>query len=676
MSKTKYPHLLEPLDLGFTTLKNRVLMGSMHTGLEKAKNGFERLAAFYSERVRGGVGIIVTGGVAPNRRGWLAPFDMKLSTKKEANKHKVITNAVHNDGGKICLQILHSGRYGYHPFCVAPSAIQSPISKFKPKALSSSGVEDTIKDFVKCASLAKEAGYDGVEVMGSEGYLINEFIVKATNKRSDKWGGEYKNRIQFPVEIVKQIREKVGKDFIIIYRLSMLDLVEDGSSWDEVVELAVEIEKAGATIINTGIGWHEARIPTIATSVPRGAFTWVTEKLKGKVNIPLVTTNRINTPQKAEDILESGQADMVSMARPFLADAEFVNKAENNEADEINTCIGCNQACLDHVFKMKTVSCLVNPRACHELELNYIPTSNKKKLAVVGAGPAGLSFSCIAAGRGHEVHLFDSASGIGGQLNLARTIPGKEEFHETVRYFEKQLNLTDVQKHFGQSVDADFLDGQGFDEVIVATGVTPRALGIPGSKNPIVKSYIEAIQNPKAIGEKVIIIGAGGIAFDVAELLTEDDGVPSSLSVEKFMAEWGIDGSVSKRGGLIEAEKESPKRNVTLVQRSEGKLGKRLGKTTGWIHRAVLKKRAVRMIASAEYVSVQDNGLLIKIDGKEELLGADNIIVCAGQLSKNDLFHSLEQIGVKTHLIGGAQKAGELDAKRAIDQGCRLGAGV
>ncbi|MCL4154244.1 UNVERIFIED_CONTAM: hypothetical protein GTU68_049304, partial [Idotea baltica] len=541
-------------------------MGSMHTGLEETKNGFERMAAYFAERARGQVGLIVTGGIAPNREGWVAPFAAKLSTSREVRKHQIVTDAVHKDGGKICMQILHAGRYGYHPLAVAPSAIKSPISPFKPRKLNSRGVERTINSYVKCAIKAQDAGYDGVEVMGSEGYLINQFIVRHTNLRTDKWGGSYENRIQFPIEIVRRMREKVGPNFIIIYRLSMLDLIHDGSTWEEVEMLAKKIEAAGATIINTGIGWHEARVPTIATMVPRGGFSWVTQRLMGKVNIPLITTNRINMPGVAEEILAAGHADMVSMARPFLADSDLVLKAIENRADEINTCIGCNQACLDHTFKRKTASCLVNPRACHETELNYEPASKPKKVAVVGAGPAGLAASTVAAERGHEVHLYDASAEIGGQFNMAKKIPGKEEFYETIRYFNKQIELTDVKLHLNTRIDADFLIKENFDEVLLATGVSPRELSIEGIDHPKVLSYIEVLTGVKEVGQKVAIIGAGGIGFDVAEYLTHE-GESTALNVPAFMEEWGVDMQYHEPGGLTDAKPETPPREIFLMQR-------------------------------------------------------------------------------------------------------------
>ncbi len=665
----KYPHLLAPLDLGFTTLKNRVLMGSMHTGLEEEKDGFERLAIYFAERAKGGVGLIVTGGMAPNRTGWLAPFGAKLTTRKEVRQHRIVTDAVHAEGGKICMQILHAGRYGVHPFCVAPSALKSPISPFKPWALPSWGVRMTIQDFADCAARAQEAGYDGVEIMGSEGYLINQFVVTKTNKRTDEWGGSFENRIKFPVEIVRRVRERVGKNFIIIYRLSMLDLVEDGSSWEEVVQLALAVEAAGATIINTGIGWHEARIPTIATMVPRGGFAWVTKRLMGKINIPLITTNRINTPEIAEQILADGCSNMVSMARPFLADPEFVRKASENRADEINTCIGCNQACLDHVFNQKTSSCLVNPRACHET--NYVTNSilTKKKIAVVGAGPAGLAMATTAARRGYEVHLFDAASEIGGQFNMAKQIPGKEEFYETLRYFGRQIELTGVHLHLNSRVDADFLAAQKFDDVAIATGVLPRKLKIEGIDHPKVMTYIEVLAQKKAVGKRVAVIGAGGIGFDVAEFLTQT----SNTDTETFMSEWGVDVTYENRGALTKPRPHAALREVTLMQRSEGKLGEKLGKTTGWIHRAALKMKKVKMLDGVEYLKIDDAGLHIKVKGQTMTLEVDNIVVCAGQSPLQELEAPLKAKNIPTYLIGGASEAKELDAKFAIEQGTKLG---
>ncbi|SMD32271.1 2,4-dienoyl-CoA reductase (NADPH2) [Reichenbachiella faecimaris] len=674
MAHAKYPHLFEPLDLGFTTLKNRVLMGSMHTGLEETKNGFERMATYFGERAKGGVGLIVTGGVSPNRQGWVAPFSARMTKSIHAKKHRIVTERVHEHDGKICMQILHAGRYGYHPLNVGPSAIKSPITPFKPFALSERGIQTTISDFARCASLAKEAGYDGVEVMGSEGYLINQFIAQHTNKRTDRWGGSYANRMRFPIEIVKAVRKAVGEDFIIIYRLSMLDLVPQGSDWLEVVQLAKEIENAGATIINTGIGWHEARIPTIATMVPRGAFTWVTKKMKGEVNIPLITTNRINKPDVAENILANGDADMVSMARPFLADADLIIKSEQGREDEINTCIGCNQACLDHVFKNQLSTCLVNPRACKETELNYLPALNKKKVAIVGAGPAGLAYSTTAAERGHEVTLFEAGSEIGGQFNMAKKIPGKEEFYETLRYFKKRIELTGVNLKLNTKVEASQLAEGGFDEVIVATGVNPRSPGIEGQDHPKVLSYIDVLKHEKAVGDKVAIIGAGGIGFDVAEYLSQEGESPS-LNIEDFMHEWGVDIKNEKRGGLVEPEMPKAKREIVMLQRSEGKMGARLGKTTGWIHRTTLKHKAVKMITHVSYDKIDNEGLHVTIKGKDkQVLDVDHIILCAGQLPENSLVTELEQKGVKVTKIGGADVAAELDAKRAIDQASRLAA--
>lgn len=640
-------------------------MGSMHTGLEEEKNGFERMAAYFAERAKGGVGLIVTGGISPNRAGWVGPFSARMTNSRHAKQHQEITKAVHEHGSKICMQILHSGRYGYHPLCVAPSKIKAPISKFKPKALSGRGVEKTIADFVRCALLAREAGYDGVEIMGSEGYLINQFIVSKTNHRTDKWGGSYENRIQFPIEIVKRIREEVGSDFIIIYRLSMLDLVEDGSSWEEVELLAQEIEKAGATIINTGIGWHEARIPTIATMVPRGGFAWVTKRLMGKVSIPLITTNRINTPELAENILEEGCSDMISMARPFLADPDFMNKAKENRADEINTCIACNQACLDHIFKRKTAACLVNPRACHETELTITPTTEKKKVAVVGAGPAGLSAAVTAAEKGHYVVLFEAKSAVGGQFNLAKRIPGKFDFHETLRYYSKQLEKLGVTVKLETKFRAE--EAAEFDHVILAAGVKPRKINLPGIDNEKVILYDKLISQNLPVGDRVAIIGAGGIGFDVAEFLLH--GVSEELETAEFMQQWGVDQSLSHRGGLVPPEKQHSQKTIYLLQRKTGKLGVGLGKTTGWIHRATLKKAGVQMIGGVSYEAVTDSGIEISINGKSKLLEVDNIIVCAGQVKNDVLAAELSVLGVDYQVIGGAKLASELDAKRAISDG-------
>ncbi|MEU1335117.1 NADPH-dependent 2,4-dienoyl-CoA reductase [Streptomyces sp. NPDC005865] len=672
---SRYPNLLNPLDLGFTTLPNRVLMGSMHVGLEEAPNGFERMAEFYATRARGGVGLIVTGGIAPNELG--RPWDggAKLTTEAEAAEHRAVTAAVHAEGGKIAMQILHFGRYAYHDKLVAPSALQAPISPFVPRELTDDEVEQTIEDFVRAAELAKLAGYDGVEVMGSEGYLINEFIAAPTNTRTDRWGGSYENRIRFPVEIVRRIRERVGADFILIYRLSMLDLVPGGSTLDEVVHLAKEIEAAGATIINTGIGWHEARIPTIATSVPRGAYTFVTKKVMGEVSVPLVTTNRINTPEIAEQLLADGAADMVSLARPLLADPDFVAKAKAEQADAINTCIGCNQACLDHTFNLQITSCLVNPRACHETELVLSPTRAKKRLAVVGAGPAGLGFAVSAAERGHDVTLFDAAPEIGGQLNVARRVPGKEEFDETLRYFRTQLELRGVDVRLNSVVTAEELAGAGYDDVIVAAGVTPRIPEIPGIDHPSVVGYLDVLRDGAPVGERVAIIGAGGIGFDVAEFLT-DGGEKASLDPATYFRQWGVDMDYRERGGLTEPERSTPPRTVHLLQRKASKVGKGLGKTTGWIHRTELRHRGVAMVAGVTYDLIDDAGLHVTVDGESSVIPVDTVVLCSGQEPRRDLYEELVAAGVTAHLIGGADVAAELDAKRAIKQGTELAAAL
>ncbi|HDX8380697.1 TPA: NADPH-dependent 2,4-dienoyl-CoA reductase [Aeromonas salmonicida] len=667
--------LLTPLDLGFTQLKNRVLMGSMHTGLEEEKGGFDKLAAFYAERARGGVGLIVTGGIAPNLRGRLVPHGSQLSFPWQVAKHKKVTQAVHQEGGKIALQILHAGRYAYHPFSLAPSALKAPISPFKPRAMSERQIRGTIRDFASTAQLARAAGYDGVEVMGSEGYLINQFICERTNKRTDGWGGSNENRMRFPVEIVRAIRERVGTDFIIIFRLSMLDLVEQGSTLEEVVALGKALEQVGVTLINTGIGWHEARIPTIATSVPRGAFSWVTAELKKHLTVPLITTNRINTPEVAERILAGGEADMVSMARPFLADPEFVIKAAENRADEINTCIACNQACLDHVFKQKRASCLVNPRACFETELTFGRVPQPKKLAVVGAGPAGLAFACYAAERGHQVSLFDQASEIGGQFNFAKQIPGKEEFHETLRYFARRLEKCGVELYLGQRQSAESLLGGGFDEVILATGIRPRTPNIPGIEHPKVLNYIDVLRDHKPVGQKVAVIGAGGIGFDVAEYLVEkkaDSGTDGHR--DHWLKEWGIDKQLGERGGLITPEIDAPERQIWLLQRKESKVGDGLGKTTGWIHRTVLKNRKVQMLSGVQYLGIDDEGLHIQIGEAKQCLPVDQVIICAGQEPLKELQAGLLAAGKPVHIIGGADVAAELDAKRAIRQGAELAA--
>lgn len=669
-----YPHLLKPLDLGFTTLKNRVLMGSMHVGLEEAPQGYERMAAFYAERAKGDVGLIVTGGISPNDAGLTFAHASKLDSIAEADKHKVITQAVHEAGGKIAMQILHTGRYSYQPEIVAPSAIQAPINPIKPKALTSAEVQQTIDDFANCAKLAQYAGYDGVEIMGSEGYLINEFIAARTNHRDDEWGGSYENRIRFPIEIVKRTRALVGENFIIIYRLSMLDLVEGGSTLEEVIQLAKEIEKAGATIINTGIGWHEARIPTIATKVPRAAFTWVTEKLKGEVSVPLITSNRINTPEMAEHVLASGHADMVSMARPMLADPEFVLKASEGRSDEINTCIGCNQACLDHIFSMKIATCLVNPRACYETELIFKETQAVKNIAVIGAGPAGLSFAVYAASRGHKVKVFDASNQIGGQFNIAKTIPGKEEFYETLRYFKRQIELQpNIELVLNHTATYEELSQANYDDIVIATGVTPRQLQFEGIDHPKVLSYIQVLKERVPVGKRVAIIGAGGIGFDTAEYLTHE-GDSGSLNPEKFYAEWGIDTTYQHVGGLKAAELEKSEREIYLLQRKTASVGAGLGKTTGWIHRTGLKHRDVKMIAGASYDKVDDQGLHITVDGQSRVLEVDNVVICAGQESYTAMFDQLKADGKNVHLIGGAKEAGELDAKRAIRQGAELAA--
>ncbi|MFH9619295.1 FAD-dependent oxidoreductase [Streptomyces pratensis] len=666
-----YPTLLSPLDLGFTTLPNRVLMGSMHIGLEEVERGFERMAAFYAARARGGVGLMVTGGIAPSERACSFPGGAKMTTEAEAEQHTEVTAAVHAAGGRIAMQILHFGRYAHHAGLVAPSALKAPISGFTPHALTDTEVEETIEDFVRAAELARRAGYDGVEIMGSEGYLINEFVVAATNHREDRWGGSYENRIRFPVEIVRRVRERVGPDFILIYRLSMLDLVPGGSTLDEVVLLAREIEAAGATIINTGIGWHEARIPTIATSVPRGAFTWVTEKVRGAVSVPLVTSNRINTPEMAEEVLASGRADMVSMARPFLADPDFVAKAAEGRADAINTCIGCNQACLDHIFNLQITSCLVNPRACHETELVLSPTRVRKRVAVVGAGPAGLACAVTASERGHAVTLFDAADEIGGQLNVARRVPGKEEFDETLRYFRTRLAEEGVDLRLGTRATSALLEG--FDEVVLATGVEPRTPAIPGVGHPSVVSYLDVLRGGTEAGDRVAVVGAGGIGFDVAEFLT-DGGDAASLDPEVFFRQWGVDTDYADRGGLRAPERPKSPRTVHLIQRKATKVGAGLGKTTGWIHRTELRHRGVTMIAGATYDRIDDEGLHLTVDGEQHLLPVDTVVLCAGQEPRRELYEELRAEGRPVHLIGGADVAAELDAKRAIRQGTELAA--
>ncbi|HRD70827.1 MAG TPA: NADPH-dependent 2,4-dienoyl-CoA reductase [Legionella sp.] len=667
VDNTPFKALFQPLDLGFTQLKNRILMGSMHTGLEEEKN-LNRLAQFYRERALGGVGLIVTGGFAPNRSGRLAPFAAKLTNSNEQARHELVTHTVHEAGGKIALQILHAGRYGYHPFIMAPSGIKSPISPFKPWVMSQHRIKKTIKHFARCARLAQLAGYDGVEIMGSEGYLINQFIVAHTNQRNDEWGGCYTNRIRFPIEIVRSVREAVGTNFIIIYRLSMLDLIAEGSSWEEVVLLAKAIEEAGATLINTGIGWHEARIPTIATMVPPGAFTPVTRHLKPEVTIPVITSNRINTPELANELIETEVADMVSMARPFLADPLFAEKAKLGESAAINVCIACNQACLDRVFVNKTASCLVNPRACNETELIYETVHQPKNIAVVGSGPAGLAFAAVAAERGHKVSLFEKNSEIGGQFNLAKRIPGKEDFQHTLNYFNYQLQKYKVSVHLNTEATVDLL--RDFDEIILATGIKPRLPDIPGIEHEKVVNYIDVIRGKKSLGASVAIIGAGGIGFDVAEFLTAEQ----HISEQEFYSEWGIDVSGNSRGGITTSQRPPVVREVYLLQRKKEKLGNRLGKTTGWIHRLSLKHRQVKMMSGVHYELIDDQGLHIRVDDKPQLLEVDNIVICAGQTELRELLHPFKATGKTVHLIGGAYKALELDARHAIDQACRLAA--
>ena len=674
----RYPHLLAPLDLGFTTLPNRVLMGSMHTGLEEASDGFARMAAFYAERARGGVGLMVTGGIAPNLVGRLEPKASQLSFPWQVRRHRLITDAVHAEGGRIVMQILHAGRYAYHPLAVAPSSSKAPITPFRARGMTGWGVRRTIAAYIRCARLAREAGYDGVEIMGSEGYLINQFVAPQTNHRDDEWGGDFANRIRFPLEIVRRTREEVGRDFILIYRLSMLDLVEGGSSWDEVVRLAQGVEAAGATMINTGIGWHEARIPTIATMVPRGAFAWVTRRLRGQVRIPLVTTNRINDPATGEAILARGDADMVSMARPFLADADFVRKAAAGRPEAINTCIGCNQACLDQIFAREIASCLVNPYACHETVLKPAPAAVAKRIAVVGAGPAGLAAAATAAECGHAVTLFDSAAEIGGQFNLARRIPGKEEFAETLRYFRTRLAELGVVQHLGRRAEA--ADLAGFDHVLLATGIVPRVPAIAGIDHPKVASYVDVVSGARTAGASVAVIGAGGIGFDVAELLTAgnvpdghaSDGAVDDPAITAFRDEWGIDAQYAARGGLAPAHEIPSPRRVWLLQRKDDKVGAGLAKTTGWIRRTVLKRRGVVMQGGVEYDRIDDAGLHLVIDGTAQVLPVDTVVICAGQEPRRELVASLEAARILHTLIGGADVAAELDARRAIAQGTRV----
>ncbi len=676
-----YPHLLQPLDLGFTTLKNRVIMGSMHTGLEDRFYHIDKLAAFFAERARGGVGLMITGGFSPNRRGELLPLGSRMDNKLTALLHRRVTSAVHNEGGKICMQLLHAGRYGYTPYSVSATAKKSPITPFKPSKLSSKQIESTLDDYANAAVMAKFANYDGIEIMASEGYLINQFLAERVNTRTDKWGGSAENRMRFAIETVRRVREAVGEKFIIVYRMSLMDLVEGGQSWEEIEVLAKAIEAAGATIINTGIGWHEARIPTIVTSVPRAAFSFATEKLRKSVSIPVCASNRINTPEIAENIIKGGEADLVSMARPLLADAFFVAKAAAGKGDEINTCIACNQACLDHTFQMKRASCLVNPRACHETELKYLPTQDKKRVAVIGAGPAGMAASTVLAERGHQVSLFDASKQIGGQFNIAKQVPGKDDFNETMRYFGKMIEKHGVELRLDTWVEAEDLIEDGFDEVIIATGISPRTPPIPGVEHQKVMTYLDVLRDKKAVGKKVAIIGAGGIGFDVGEFLVHKHGETPEAEKQQWYKEWGVDTALNNRSGLIEPEVAAPEREVFLLQRKESSVGKSLGKTSGWVHRAVLKQKHVTMVPGCQYDQIDDKGLHITVNGKQRVLDVDNVILCAGQEPNRKLADALieagaEEQGIKVHIIGGADVASELDAKRAIDQGSRLAAQI
>lgn len=672
MSATPYPHLLEPLDLGFTTLRNRVLMGSMHTGLEDKVKDFPKLAAYFRERAAGGVGLIVTGGFSPNMEGWLYPMASKLSSRRELGRHRQVTDAVHEEGGKICLQLLHAGRYSYHPLSVSASSAKAPINPFRPRGLSTWGIWRQIKAYARAAKLAKEAGYDGVEIMASEGYFLNQFTCPRTNQRKDEWGGPVENRCRLPVEVVKHVREAVGEDFIIVYRLSMLDLVEGGNTWDEIVYQGKAVEAAGATLINTGIGWHEARVPTIVTSVPRAAFVDVTHRMKAELSIPVITTNRINDPQVGEDIIASGKADMVSMARPLLADAAFVNKAAAGKADEINVCIACNQACLDHTFQLKRASCLVNPRACYETELNFEPVITAKSIAVVGAGPAGLAFSVEAAKRGHKVTLIERAEEVGGQFNMAKRIPGKEEFDHSLRYFERQLELAGVTVQLGTEATAESLLAGGYDEVVLATGVSPRVPQIDGIDHEKVLIYTDVLRHNAPVGKTVAVVGAGGIGFDVSEFLVQDES--PTLDLKAWQAEWGVDMTVSAPGGLLPKQPEPPARTVYLLQRKDEKLGKRLGKTSGWVHRTSLIDKQVQMMGNVSYERIDDEGLHLVVGDEPKTLAVDHVVICAGQEPLRELVEGLEAGGASVYLIGGADVAAELDAKRAIRQASELAA--
>lgn len=681
MTTSNHPHLLAPLDLGFTTLKNRVMMGSMHTGLEDRFYNYSKLAAYFAERAKGGVGLMVTGGISPNRSGWLLPFGGTMNHYLDIFNHRKVTRAVHQEGGKIVMQILHSGRYGYQPLVVSASDKKSPISMFKPRALTEGGIQNTIRAYVRCAKLAQKAGYDGVEIMGSEGYLLNQFLCARTNLRQDRWGGSIENRMRLPVEIVQQVRAAVGKNFIIMYRHSILDLVEGGNSWEEVVQVAQALEQAGVTLFNTGIGWHEARVPTIVTSVPRAAFRSVAARLKAAVSIPVIASNRINTPDIAEDIIASGDADMVSMARPFLADPDFVNKVAQNRTDEINTCIACNQACLDHTFSNQRASCLVNPRAAHETELVYSKKAKAKKVAVVGSGPAGLSAATVAAECGHEVTLFDSSDSIGGQFKIAMQVPGKEEFKETLRYFARRLEVTGVTLQLNHRVTREELLAQGFDDIIIATGIVPRTPPIKGVDHPKVLSYLDVLLHKKPVGKKVAIIGAGGIGFDVAEYLIHDPSVSLPISVQHWCDDWGVDLKATVNGGLAAEQLPAhPFRELYLLQRKASKVGAGLGKTSGWVHRAALIRGGVKMLAGVEYNKIDDSGLHITVGGEAQILAVDNVILCAGQDSLTELMPESsatnDQTTPRFHRIGGAKLAAELDAKRAIKEGAELAASL